>query len=737
MSEVLRTLAPFSQGYRDLRGLVEPHPILDPTPADQAIAYVGAKEELDRTDAEAAKPPRRRLIENLLHGAALGGGLGYAKGWIASQSPMSPAAIGTGLGMAALGAGVSGAFTLARDKLREKLRGRARKTIQETPDPIKHVADLPKTKDAVDNYAAASWYPYYGAEAGALLGGFGTLAAQYAMGNNQNNGTKFLVGAGLGGAAGLLLGVLMRGRQHRKMLARIRRAVKPRVVEQTGLTQEDTPMQKAAGNRPATASNARMMSGVGKPEKYAAGRRKYGELAKKLAQQAANNIAQQAQQLGIQPTQAQQFVSSKQAPPPTAAPTAPAAPAPVAPTAAPTTPNITGGAMNTTGWAGAKAPTLPQGPKLASAIGAVTGYMLKLSGEVLKGGLGDNKPDSAFDKEDLSKGVASEVKEHGQGPAAKEVAKDHLTEDPQYYAKQAAELPKLRSRAEAIVYSKDGILAIKKDTYLLMPGGGIDDGETPEQAVCREALEEADRKLVNLQKHESIDTLHTQPIMEGYDGERSTFFIAADGGEAGVKHEDKEDFAFIPFSEAKSFLRELIDNPQQAWAADNNRSRLAAVEKAETLKDEPIRKLADVPAFIDKPESLVFNPEGKLLVRRGQNRRFELPGMIPGTRPAPYEDPVRFIPEQGVPEAGFHGYNIGLRLGETAEPVEGFEAADPQEVLRETYASMGLAVNRPYRELDRTRVRALLRYLKKRQQAAAQSAAAAPEPIASTNPVLA
>jgi hypothetical protein len=78
-SEVIRTLAPFSQGYRDLRGLVEPHPMMSPSPADQAIAYVGAKEELDRTDAEEMKPSKRRLIENLLHGAALGGGLGYAK----------------------------------------------------------------------------------------------------------------------------------------------------------------------------------------------------------------------------------------------------------------------------------------------------------------------------------------------------------------------------------------------------------------------------------------------------------------------------------------------------------------------------------------------------------------------------------------------------------------------------------------------------------------------------------
>jgi hypothetical protein len=46
----------------------------------------------------------------------------------------------------------------------------------------------------------------------------------------------------------------------------------------------------------------------------------------------------------------------------------------------------------------------------------------------LKGGLGDNKPDSAFDKKELAKGIKVEM-EHTTNPKiAKEVAKDHLTE---------------------------------------------------------------------------------------------------------------------------------------------------------------------------------------------------------------------------------------------------------------------------------------------------------------------
>lgn len=60
----------------------------------------------------------------------------------------------------------------------------------------------------------------------------------------------------------------------------------------------------------------------------------------------------------------------------------------------------------------------------------------------LPGGLGDDRPDSDFDPEQLQKGIKVEM-EHVGGRAdkeearelAKEIAKDHLTEDPKYYDK--------------------------------------------------------------------------------------------------------------------------------------------------------------------------------------------------------------------------------------------------------------------------------------------------------------
>ena len=59
--------------------------------------------------------------------------------------------------------------------------------------------------------------------------------------------------------------------------------------------------------------------------------------------------------------------------------------------------------------------------------------------EKLKGGAGDNKPDSEFDPEQLAIGVKDETGEHTPDPQiGKEIAKDHLSQDPDYYRKLKA-----------------------------------------------------------------------------------------------------------------------------------------------------------------------------------------------------------------------------------------------------------------------------------------------------------
>ncbi len=123
-------------------------------------------------------------------------------------------------------------------------------------------------------------------------------------------------------------------------------------------------------------------------------------------------------------------------------------------------------------------------------------------------------------------------------------------------------------------------------------------------------------------------------------------------------------------------------------------------------------KVADAVRVLPKKQFLLFTPDGKLVVRRLPNKRFTLPEQGEG-RPAPYEQPVRFTPEGGVPDVGYHGYDVGLNIGNAAAPPEGFEALPAQDVLNDLYGGMGLSVNRPYMQLDRARGRAILRQLRK------------------------
>ena len=60
---------------------------------------------------------------------------------------------------------------------------------------------------------------------------------------------------------------------------------------------------------------------------------------------------------------------------------------------------------------------------------------LTRSSEKLPGGLGDNKPDSYFDPDQLEMGIKVEMEHTTDPELAREIAKDHLTEDPKYYTK--------------------------------------------------------------------------------------------------------------------------------------------------------------------------------------------------------------------------------------------------------------------------------------------------------------
>lgn len=61
--------------------------------------------------------------------------------------------------------------------------------------------------------------------------------------------------------------------------------------------------------------------------------------------------------------------------------------------------------------------------------------LISTAAELLEGGLGDDKPDWMFDPKQLQKGIEIEMEHTNDPEKAKEIAKDHLTEIPDYYTR--------------------------------------------------------------------------------------------------------------------------------------------------------------------------------------------------------------------------------------------------------------------------------------------------------------
>lgn len=147
----------------------------------------------------------------------------------------------------------------------------------------------------------------------------------------------------------------------------------------------------------------------------------------------------------------------------------------------------------------------------------------------------------------------------------------------------------LRPRAEVIICTKDGAYAIDKGDYILFPGGGVADGETAEGAVIRETLEECGRIPLSLEKVEVKECIWPEDDKDEFkksskfDGERSHFFIAIDGGDSELSHKDREDFKVIPWDTLQARLQNLISDKDQSWAVNNNECRYLCVERGKRL----------------------------------------------------------------------------------------------------------------------------------------------------------
>ena len=61
--------------------------------------------------------------------------------------------------------------------------------------------------------------------------------------------------------------------------------------------------------------------------------------------------------------------------------------------------------------------------------------LIKIAKDIIPGGLADGKSEKDFNKNSLDKGIKVEMEHTTSKSIAKEIAMDHLTEDPKYYDK--------------------------------------------------------------------------------------------------------------------------------------------------------------------------------------------------------------------------------------------------------------------------------------------------------------
>jgi 8-oxo-dGTP pyrophosphatase MutT (NUDIX family) len=676
--EAYRVVAPITQGVRDVYGLLPRH--RSEAFSDQVAEVVSAQEELDRQDEDKKESLLSRALSNAALGAGVGAILGATKSIPITRDAWNPTVAAT---TAALSGATAVAFTLGRAALKGPLRRSATQYIGKSDPSVRYVADLPETQGKAKEWQRAQWMPYMAAEGGAIVGGLGSLAGAWALGK-PNSAFTGIAGAGAGAVAGLGLGWLYRKHKQRQFLEHVEHqlamskspkaqeaAVHAEVEQDPAHTQEH--LEKAAMSMlkealvtgsgwPVVASNAPLMKGMGgAPDRYAS----------------AKNGARRVYDYGLGAVEA--FKS------------------------------------------GAK-PLLEkhvQNEKAAS----------------------DEDPNAHGEElDDVALGICR-VLEEQHGPQVKDQPapstkaeteagpSSAATTESAPSAKVADDRSSLPYRKRVEVYAMKGgkvYGGVYKDGGFGVFGGGFDDDDVV-TAATREFAEETGHTITNVRliPVEPVKIDWNPPYKSDKQAERAkscrgaqTFFVAGDLDDSNQKPKAEGD-------DGKSLLRwprlytvpEALEFCEKAETTEEGIKQINAA-RVKVLKHlQGQEKTADSAQFLPRKEVLMFTPDGKIAVRRGTNRRFELPSDIEG-KPVPYEQPVQLLPEGGVPEKGVHGYQVALQSAEGELP-EGFEGVDPQEALKDLYAALGQPINRQFQSLDRSRARALLRLVKKRQ---AQSA---------------
>lgn len=143
---------------------------------------------------------------------------------------------------------------------------------------------------------------------------------------------------------------------------------------------------------------------------------------------------------------------------------------------------------------------------------------------------------------------------------------------------------KIRKAARTVVFDREkrvAVLEVKGGMYHKIPGGGIDEGETEEEAATREALEEAGCDVKLLQKLGELEFV--SPELDNLT-HHSVCFLARKlkdhKTQYFTEHEKKNNFKLLWLEPKEAF--KLFENPiaKRQWELNMNNRDYKFLKKA-------------------------------------------------------------------------------------------------------------------------------------------------------------
>lgn len=175
--------------------------------------------------------------------------------------------------------------------------------------------------------------------------------------------------------------------------------------------------------------------------------------------------------------------------------------------------------------------------------------------------------------------------------------------------KKGTSLP-YRRRAEVFAIDENGEVIARtprgmSGKYFEVPGGGIDEGETPRKAVMREALEETGIRIGNIVSHGELmwkwDKTHKEamgPWSKKYAGDHVYVFSATVIGKGKPTSEEGDSWKKVPSMTLEACKQFLLTKQRGALKIMNGK-RLSVINKLIRERDEGLQKQAKIELDIE------------------------------------------------------------------------------------------------------------------------------------------